>query len=179
MNYHGPDKPIGWTFRKANAIVSNMKRLVLTILALGFAGCLYAESLTIQVKQASLYAKPTPTSQFLGRLVYGTSVSVTSEKEGWLEISVDGKAQKGWVRTFAVSQKSATTKATASTASGVSDTEVSLAGRGFTAQIESAYREKNPTLDYADLDKMDGYGLPDDALMAFLRTGGLNPQGAR
>lgn len=156
-----------------------MHRPLSLLLFLFAAGLLTAAPAAIQIKEASLYAKPTPTSRFLGKLALGTLLTVLDEKDGWTQVKVDGKGLSGWIRTQSYTTKPLNLKATANTGAGVSATEVSLAGRGFTEQIETDYRKKNPTLDFQTLDRLEAQAVPDDELAAFLRDGGVKPKEAR
>lgn len=141
------------------------------------AAAAWAAPPTVQVKEASLYAKPSPTSKFLGKITLGTVLKVLDQKDGWARVSVDSQNLTGWLRSQTFTTKAVSTKATGDTGSGVSATEVSLAGRGFTEQIESDYRTKNPALDFATLDRMEADGIPDSQLTDFLQEGGLKPRG--
>lgn len=143
------------------------------------AGLLAAAPATVQVKEASLYAKPTPTSKFLGRVPLGTLLTIVLEKDGWAQVKAEERGLTGWLRVQAYTTKPLNLKATADTGSGVSATEVSLAGRGFTEEVEAEYRKKNPGLDFAILDQMEARGIPDDELAEFLREGGLQPREVR
>jgi uncharacterized protein YraI len=153
-----------------------MTRLFLPLVLLA-TGALFAAPATVQVREASVYAKPTPISKFLGTLPLGTTLIVVTEKGGWAQVKATGLA--GWLRTQAFSTKALDVKATDNTSSGVSATEVSLAGRGFTEAIESDYRSKNPNLDFATLDRMESQGIPDDELSQFLDDGGVKPREER
>ena len=151
-----------------------MNRLFLLLLFLT-AGFLGADPATVQIKEASLYAKASPVSKFLGKLPLGTVLTVLSEKDGWANVRAAGLS--GWVRTQSYTTKPLNLKASDSTGSGVSTTEVSLAGRGFTEEIESDYKKKNPGLDFSELDRMEASGIDDGRLVEFLRDGGVKPRG--
>jgi len=154
-----------------------MKRFLVPLLLLA-SWSLWAANAAVQVKEASVYAQPSATAKFLGKVPYGTLLSVLESKGGWARVSADGSNLTGWVRSQAFTTKSLNLKAGTET-SGASSTEVSLAGRGFTEEIEQDYKKKNPTLDFADVDKMEAIEFPDDDLNSFLTTGGLNPDGGR
>lgn len=152
-----------------------MKSLFLPLLFLVVAAA-WAGPPLVQVKEASVYAKPSSLGKLVGKVPYGTVLTVLTTQGGWAQVRIDSAALTGWVRTQAFTTKDLELKA-GSQVSGVSSTEVSLAGRGFSEEIEQDYRAKNPDLDFADIDKMEGYGLPDDQLTAFLTNGGLTPGG--
>ena len=154
-----------------------MKRLILPIFLL-VAWSLTATPATIQVKEASLYAKPSATAKFLGRVPYGTKLTVLEAKNDWAQVKAEGRGLTGWVRTQAYTSKPLDLKAGGQT-SGVSTTEVSLAGRGFTEEVEGEYKKSHPNLDFAALDRMEEQEIPEAELDDFLRDGGLAPDGER
>jgi hypothetical protein len=53
--------------------------------------------------------------------------------------------------------------------------EVALAGKGFTPEVESAYRQKHPEMKFAQVDQVEAFKVDDAQLNAFIREGGLNP----
>jgi uncharacterized protein YgiM (DUF1202 family) len=149
---------------------------ILVLLFLLVVAAAWAGPPAVQVKEASVYAKPSSLGKLVGKVPYGTVLTVLATQGGWAQVRVDSASLTGWVRTQSFTTKDLDLQA-GSQVSGVSSTEVSLAGRGFTEEIEQDYKTKNPQLDFADMDKMEGYGLPDDQLTAFLTNGGLVPGG--
>jgi hypothetical protein len=132
----------------------------------------------VQIKQASLYAKPSSIAKFLGRLSYGTKLAVVATKDDWAQVEVPGQGLSGWVRTQAFTTKALDLKA-GDQAAAPSATEVSLAGRGFTEGVETQYKQDNPGLNFAVLDLMESQGIDPGDLDDFVREGGLKPQADR
>lgn len=128
---------------------------------------------TVQVKETSVYETPSVVSKFLGKFPYGTSLTVLATQPGWMHVKSDSLGITGWLRDQSVTTKKLDLKA-GSEASGASDTEVSLAGRGFSEDVEKGYKQKNPKLDYTDIDKMEAWGIDDPVLELFLQDGGVN-----
>jgi hypothetical protein len=56
-----------------------------------------------------------------------------------------------------------------------SSDEVALAGKGFTPEVESGYRAKHPEMDFAQVDKIEGFKVEPAALQAFIKEGDLKP----
>ena len=56
-----------------------------------------------------------------------------------------------------------------------SSDEVALAGKGFTPEVESGYRAKHPEMDFAQVDKVEGFKVEPAALQAFIKEGDLKP----
>ena len=141
-----------------------MKRYLISFLCLLTSWSLWAATVNVQVKEASVYSQPSSTAQFLGKVPYGSVLTVLESKEGWARVSA-GSGLTGWVRSQAFTTKSLNLQS-GTQASGASATEVSLAGRGFSEEVEQDYKAKNPTLDFADIDKMEAQEVPEDQLRA-------------
>ncbi len=56
-----------------------------------------------------------------------------------------------------------------------SSDEVALAGKGFTPEVESGYRSKHPEMDFAQVDKIEGFKVDPATLQAFIKEGDLTP----
>ncbi len=56
----------------------------------------------------------------------------------------------------------------------VTDDEVSLAAKGFSAAHEDYYRQQNQTANFKDVDVMESYLVSDQELLLFIKQGGLN-----
>jgi len=154
-----------------------MKRFLIPFLfLLGLSS--WAAPVSVQVKEASLYDQPSAVSKFLGKVPYGTVLTILDTKAGWSRVQAQGSALSGWVRAQTYTTKDLKLKS-GTDASGVSSTDVSLAGRGFSEEVEQSYKTKNPTLDYADVDKMEARAIPEADLDQFLKTGGLTPGGRK
>ena len=53
--------------------------------------------------------------------------------------------------------------------------EVALAGKGFSQEVETAYKKQNRSLDYAWVDRMATFKVTDAEALRFLQEGGLEP----
>jgi hypothetical protein len=149
-----------------------MKRYLIPVLALLSWSLAAAPSpATVQIKETSVYDKPSVISKFLGKIPYGTQLTVLSTQPGWVQVKSDTLGVC-WLRDQAVTMKKLDLQA-GSEAGGASSTEVSLAGRGFSEEIEKGYKSKNPQLDYTDVDKMEAMGIEDSVLATFLQDGGI------
>jgi len=152
-----------------------MKRLLVLVYAL-ISWSLWADPSTVQVKEASLYDKPSVISKFLGKVTYGTQLTVLTTQPGWVQVK--SEQGTGWLRDQTITTKKLDLKEGGQT-SGASATEVSLAGRGFSEEVEKGYKDKNPQLDYSDVDKMEAQGIDEGPLVTFLQDGGVVPGGKK
>lgn len=58
-----------------------------------------------------------------------------------------------------------------------SSEDLTLAGKGFNAQVEAAYRQSNRALDYATIDRMERLTVSQPQMSRFLADGGVLPEG--
>ena len=64
---------------------------------------------------------------------------------------------------------------TGTPAKQTSSDEVALAGKGFTPEVETGYRSKHPEMDFAQVDKIEGFKVDPATLQAFIKEGDLKP----
>ena len=56
-----------------------------------------------------------------------------------------------------------------------SSDEAALAGKGFTPEVESSYKQKHPEMKFAEVDKVESYKVDAATLQTFIKEGGLKP----
>ena len=112
----------------------------------------------------------------VARVPYGAIVQEVSRKGDWLQVSYGEK--QGWMHIGAVQeQKVRLSSLAGEKARETSQEEVVLAGKGFTPEVEKAFREKNPKLDFAAVDQIQKYQIPDPQEQAFIQAGNLREPG--
>jgi hypothetical protein len=137
--------------------------------------------MSVQVARTAVRGSASVAGTILGYLEYGTRVSVAETKEGWSRILVarDSGTGYGWVRASALIirkipalgagvAKPGANPGPART--GVSDSEVVLAGRGFNKAIEDSYKDSR-LLDYRWIDTMEKMGFEEMETIEFVEGG--------
>ncbi|OJF77278.1 MAG: hypothetical protein BKP49_02075 [Treponema sp. CETP13] len=110
-------------------------------------------------------------SKVTDTLFYGDEVLVLSEKGKWNKVSlVVDDSVSGWIPSASLTTKKITT--TNSTRVSADAQELSLAGKGFTEEIENAYGEQN-SVDYNKVDEIEQISVDDTDLYTFLINGNL------
>jgi hypothetical protein len=110
------------------------------------------------------------------RVPYGETIEELERQGDWLRVSYGGK--KGWIHISAVQeQKFQLSSFSTEKASEASQEEVALAGKGFTPEVEKAFRDKNPKMRYDLVDQIQYVRIEDAQLQAFIRTGNLKEPG--
>ena len=161
-----------------------MKRwLSIPVLALAALAASAAppQPMSVQVRSGQVRA----TASFLGKVVadlpYGTQVEIVQPSKPWVQVRT-ASGQTGWMHESALTSSRLQLKAGSGGAqAGASASEVSLAAKGFTQQIEREYRSKNLTLDFAWVDRMEAIRVTAAEAEAFLAAGQVAPKegGAR
>ena len=96
----------------------------------------------------------------------------------WLRVSYQGK--QGWIHISAVQeQKLQISPFREGKASEASRDEVALAGKGFTPEVEKAFREKNPKMRYDLVNQVESSKVDEASLLAFMRSGNLREPGGK
>ena len=141
------------------------------------AGAVFADEMSVTVKQTQVRDKPS----FLGRIVevltYADRVTVLDRSvTSWVKVQApDGK--QGWVSASALQSKRIVLAAgSENVEQGAASGEVQLAGKGFNEDVEKQYKAEGK-VDYTWVDRMETYNPPPDRVAAFLQQGDLNTAG--
>jgi len=145
---------------------------------LAAAGPGTAETLKVERPNMQLYQGPNFASSTLMAVPAGAEVAVLSRSGDWVQVTYQGKT--GFMHKTAFPQAPAPAAGMPGLLTGgpVRETksdEVALAGKGFTPEVESGYRQKNPSLNYAQVDQIESFRMDSAQLAAFLKEGGLTP----
>jgi hypothetical protein len=133
-----------------------------------------AAQYTVITKEAPIRKDNRFFAPVVARLPYGTAVTDQARKGDWLRVTYQGKT--GWIHVSAV-QEQKIQLIRSGRAREAGDYEVALAGKGFTPEVENAFRGKNPTLQYGLVDQIQSYMIDDAQLQAFIEAGNLNEPG--
>jgi len=159
-------KPWGW--------------LVILGLAALLCGAALAAAGTMKVTQSnqSLHAEPNFSGTPIAPVPPGAEVNVATISGDWYQVEYQGNT--GWMHRQAFAQTQAPKVGLPGMlfGGGVKQTksdEVALAGKGFTPEVEAGYRQKNPNMNYAQVDRVESYKVAPAQLQAFIKEGGLNP----
>ena len=150
--------------------------MLLALLLAGFLpadGLLAAETIAIVVQKTSLRREPRFTAPAVGEARFRDKLVVVSRAAGWVQVQARGLT--GWVHGSAVAAKAVSVSAQAASA-GVSDDDVSLAGKGFDKSVEEEYRKGGVRADFAAVDGMERQTVSEQKLATFRQAGRLQPR---
>lgn len=150
-----------------------MRKTLFTIGLLCCLFCLWAktgDTKYVYVEQTALRNTASAWGKDVGFVSYGDKVTVVSEKGKWVEIQLSVKPSvRGWIPASSLTSKkilSSTNRASASAE------ELSLAGKGFTAEIENEYK-KSAEANFDAVDIIETKGVSSQMLYNFIITGKL------
>jgi uncharacterized protein YgiM (DUF1202 family) len=147
---------------------------VALLLSGGLAFGQSAKQMSVTVKETQVRATPSYMGRILAVLSYGDRVDVLAEQSGWARVRLPGG--EGWVHLSALTNKRIVLQSgSQDVSSGASSGEVALAGKGFNQEVENKYKQDN-NLDYTWVDRMGGYTVTPDQVLAFLEEGDLNTE---
>jgi hypothetical protein len=128
----------------------------------------------VSVRHGDLRSAPGFLAGITSQADYGESVEILEIRGDWLRVRAAGSGDEGWLHSSVVAEKVdlRLERAGGSTAGGVTSREIALAGRGFSEQVEAQYKNEKG-LDFALVDKMEGYGRPIEELAAFFADAGM------
>ncbi len=130
-------------------------------------------TMTVQVARTQIRSAPSVIAPILAVVEYRMKISVYESKDGWIRVQVPGSTRVGYMFLSALTEKNISSSDASRAASGVTGTEIALAGKGFSESVEESYR-KNSRVDYFWVDFMEDYSYPPEALVGFLS--GSSPQ---
>jgi hypothetical protein len=132
-----------------------------------------ADTQYISIRKAALRQQPHVWSPVSSTLSFGDSVEVIKEENSWLYVS-KGSAQ-GYIHESSVddSPVKATGYSSATEASNQQGAGVSLATKGFDADVEKQYRQSNASLRFDRVNALEKRTTAPTTLAQFMREGNL------
>jgi uncharacterized protein YgiM (DUF1202 family) len=154
--------------------------LALALLALLLLpGIAMAETMKVTQPNQSIYPDPDFASTPVAPVPVGAEVTVLQQSGDWYQVEYQG--QSGWLNRQAFPAPAAGSKfnlpglLTGAPVKETSSDEVALAGKGFTPEVESSYKQKHPEAKYAEVDQVEAQQVAAAKLQAFITEGGLKP----
>lgn len=157
-----------------------MKRLLkIALLAMIGTPLVWAASntvMSVQVRNGQLRSGPSYLSKPSGAADYGMRVEILASQGSWRQVRTP-EGHTGWLHESAVTKKKIVmTAANGDVRTGASASEVSLASKGFTEQIEHEYKSKNPSVDFTWVDRMERLAVSPERAAEFLKDGDVAPR---
>ncbi len=149
-----------------------MKTLLLVSLALAFsAAAAFSATITVLVQETTLRKRPQSYAPSLGTAHLGQKFESAGQESGFY------KTSSGYIHSSAVTAKKVSLGSDDSVGGSASAEEVTLAGKGFNAQVEKSYGNKNGSVNFGAVNAMERRSVGEASLFDFLRAGGLLSEG--
>ncbi len=129
--------------------------LLKTLVAFVFLpyGVAVSEQRWVQVRESSVRVKPVFYSAAVSGVRYGDLISVISEDNGWAQVQVKGKA--GFLPLAAVTTTRVVLSGKGAAKILADESDVVLAGKGFSKEIEEQYRRSAVAARFDLVDKVE------------------------
>ena len=146
-------------------------RPFLFLIILSCAEFVGADSLmSVQVKETKLRSAPRPWANGVSTLKYGDTVAPIKVENDWVEGTTRSK-QKGFVHISALTSKKVELSGSKTIGTQVDQTDVILAGKGFSKATEDAYAAGNQGVNFRAVDTVQAVQVPDAEIVAFMKEG--------
>jgi len=130
-------------------------------------------TITVQTMTAKLMKSPSFIGATAAKLVRGDQLKFEEAKGDWYR-STAKNGTSGWIHKSGVVEKAvALSSKPGGGASGVTQDEVALAGRGFSKEVEAKYKNDHPNFDYSHVDNIEKLDVDGEALEKFQKDGKL------
>ena len=160
----------------------NFKTAFMIFLLLGLSAfpafAVGQKMMSVQVKKGEIRSTPSFLGAIVARVSYGDRVYVLEEKGPWVKVAIPERNNEGWIHSSALTEKKIVFTAGAKDVqTSASSNEVALAGKGFNQQVENEFKEKNPKMNYAWINRMEKFVVSEKEIKQFLKQGELSPKG--
>lgn len=145
-----------------------------TILLVSPCSYVLGEDAFIQTRSASLQAEPKLLAKSLKKFSYGERVQVVSVEQGWAKVFSAGR--EGFVHQSGLSPRKLVLTSNARTTNSLDDSDISLAGKGFSPEVEKQLAVSNRSLNFKSVDVMEKITVSSEQTKAFIKSGKLSQQ---
>jgi uncharacterized protein YgiM (DUF1202 family) len=150
------------------------KYLIITALCAGFIVSAAAQSagaaMYVAVKSAPLKSSTGFFAGTKGTLNLGDTVTVLQVKNKWLEVRSSARPSlTGWIQSASLTSK----RIVASGNQSASASELALAGKGFSGDVEKIYQDE-AGMDFSSVNSMESQNIPERELYDFVVEGHLS-----
>ncbi len=157
-------------------IASRWKVILMFFCAFAIDPLVAKEDLLIGVERVVLKMQPKFLSSNIATLKYGDSVTALETQGDWIRVKASSDLS-GWIHRQSIGERKAILADVGNGKtqnSDVSDDEVSLAAKGFSAEHEKYYQSANTQANFSAVDQIEDNEISSSALLDFANTGGLN-----
>jgi len=149
-----------------------MKRLWVLLATCAFALPSYADDVWVQVRESRVRSKPLFYAPTISSVRYGERLSKIGEENGWISVRAGG--QQGYLPLSAVSPKAIVFSTAAASKIQGDSTELVLAGKGFSKEIERSLQRQDDSARFDLVDRVEREAKASSAEVSqFIKRGEL------
>lgn len=131
-------------------------------------------TMSVQVKEGQLRSSPSFLAEIIAKPAYGDRVAIIQDQGPWKKVAIRGV--QGWMHLSALTAKTVVLRAgAANVQTSATGSEIALAGKGFSEEVEKQYKSLNRNLDYRWVDRMETFQVSPKQMQAFLKEGHVVP----
>lgn len=154
-----------------------MKKIVCMLCVFVCAAALFAvqngETVYVAVKKAAIKTGTGNFDKVVAQTSYGDALIIEKASNKYHKVhKASDPSVSGWIPSSSVTTK----KIVASSKNGkvsASADEIALAGKGFSEEVESGYKNSNKKLNYSSVDQLESVKVSDASLKSFITDGQL------
>lgn len=132
----------------------------------------YADDTWVQVKESVIRSQPLFYASSVVGIRYGDRLTRLSEDKGWARVRFGGK--EGYVPLAVVTPQQVVLTARALDKIGADASEVVLAGKGFSREVEEQFKQSDSSARFDLVDRIERQSsVPAKSVQAFIKSGDL------
>lgn len=163
-----------------------MRKLILIILSMSLLIAINADgarrrTMSVQIREAHLRAGPGFLSRVVTTLPYAQHVIMIEQQGDWIRVHAGEEPTEGWMHHSALTTRRLTLSGDGDDVQQtVTSDEQALAGRGFSAEVESEFKSQQKDANFEAVDQMESIRVDIEDIIGFLNAGGLTlPTGGK
>lgn len=134
-----------------------------------------AEQLFVKIKSTQIRQRPQHYSAGIVSLREGDAVEALGSDAGWIKVRAGGK--EGYLHESAVSSRQVKLRSDGIAGKGAQQSEVALAGKGFSPEVEKRFASERPSANFSAVDSMERLATPRAEVAKFIKDGRLGGEG--
>ena len=131
------------------------------------------EPIWVQVRNSVIRSQPQHFASGIGSVKYGDKLTMLGTQDNWVKVKTGGGAT-GYIPVSSVSAKVVALSVKDAAKSKADPSDVVLAGKGFSKDVENQYKQSSTAGRYDLVDKVEkGSAVTRNEVAQFVRSGGL------
>lgn len=132
-----------------------------------------AEDVWVQVRESKVRSKPLFYAPGISSVQYGDKLSKSGDDNGWASVRAGGA--QGYIPVSAISRQQIVLTAKALTKLDADASDVVLAGKGFSKEVEQSFKTSDSSARFDRVDQVERAArVSTGDVQQFVKSGGLN-----